>query len=111
MRAGSMRDKVSFQRKTKVSDGGGGHEITWVVIAKVSGRLSLEKGGERVQAGRIEAPVSGVLVVRYSSDIAGLTSEDKAVIDDIDYNIKGQPVNRDRRKRELEMTVERGVAV
>lgn len=109
MRAGQMRDRVTFQEAQEVSDGGGGYDVTWSPVATVWGSFIPERGSERVQAGRIENPVSGVLRIRYSSDVSGIDETYRALIDGVVYNIRSvtQP---DRRQRAIEMIIERGVA-
>jgi SPP1 family predicted phage head-tail adaptor len=109
-RAGQMRDRITLQRETEVSDGGGGYELGWFTVATVWGQLMPERGNERVENGRMEASVGAVLRIRYSSDVAEVSAGWRAVVDGEEYNIRSvtQP---DRRNRIIEMTVDRGVAV
>ncbi len=111
MRAGQLRDIVRFEREVKVPDGGGGYDLSWVPLLSVRGHLVLERGRERIEAGRIEAAVSGVLRVRWQNALQDLSAADRAVVNDVAYNIKSDPINPDRRRRMLEMNVERGGSI
>ncbi|KZK80066.1 Phage head-tail joining protein [Pseudovibrio sp. Ad46] len=110
MRAGKLRDTVIFRRNTPVPDGRGGAEDKWGDLFETCCELQMSKGRERVAAGMISALASGVLHVRYCSQAASLSEKDIAVIDSEIYNIRSI-IDPDRRKRRLELVVERGVAV
>lgn len=109
MRAGSLRDRVTFQRASRMSDGQGGGRRQWLPLFTVWGALREERGTERLEQGRIAAPFGATLRVRVSTDTAGITTADRAEIGGILYDIRAiaQP---DRRNRAFEMTLERGVA-
>lgn len=109
MRAGSLNKRVTFERRRAIDDGGGGGGIVWEAFLTVWGGLRPERGRERLEAGRLEAVVAGVLQVRSSSDARGVTEADRVVIDNVPHQIRAI-VNPDQRNRMLEMTVERGVA-
>ena len=110
MRTGRRNKRVTFQTETKVPDGAGGYEHTWGGNVIRWGGFVPERGTEKVQAGRIEAPLGGVLNVRYSSAVAAFGSEDRVLIDGQPYNIRSVS-NPDQRRKELDFIVEGGVAV
>ena len=110
MRGGKLRERVVFEKEVQTPDGGGGYELSWAPLKETRGQLMLERGRERVEAGRIESAVAGVLRVRWQPGLNELSADDRAVIDGVAYNIRSvtQP---DRRNRALEIVLERGVAV
>ncbi|QFT31811.1 Phage head-tail joining protein [Labrenzia sp. THAF82] len=109
MRIARRNERVTFQVAAEVSDGGGGFDVTWGGDVTVWGAFFPEFGREKVQGGRIEAPVGGTLNVRYSSDVIGFASDARVLIDGEPYNIRSV-TNPDQRKKDLEFVVERGVA-
>lgn len=112
MAAGPMRDRVAFHRLNATADDYGNPTSGYAATAFLErwGAFRPERGRERLQAGRLEAAVAGVLTVRSDSGTRGVTEADKAVIGGADYQIRSI-TNPDRRGRFLEMTLERGVAV
>ncbi len=110
MRAGNLRDRVTFERRVCVPDGAGGDICTWEPVFKTVGELQMSKGKEVVRAGQIEASATGILSIRYSHAAADLRESDMAVIDGEIYNIRSIH-DPERRKRRLELLLERGVAV
>lgn len=108
-RAGQFRDRAAFQAEQKVADGGGGSTVAWQTQFTVWAHLIPQRSREQIEAGRLESSTLATLRVRYSSDTAQITSEWRAVVDAVPYNIiaVSQP---DRRQRIVEMSVERGVA-
>lgn len=105
-----LRKRVIFQRESRTADGAGGYSLGWTTLCTVWGQNAPEKGRERVAAGRIESDLSGVLVVRSSSETRAVTTSDKVLIDNVAHNIRSIS-NPDQRNRFLEMVVERGVSV
>ena len=113
MRAGLLRRRVTFQRETIVSDGGGGGTASWSNIAglaSISAHFRPERSRERLEAGRIEAAVAGTLRMRSFVQSRSITTADRVIIDLVPYEIRAI-TNPDGMNIELEMTVERGVAV
>ena len=112
MRAGFLRRRVTFQRETVVSDGGGGGTASWANIAglvSISANFRPERSRERLEAGRIEAAVAGTLRIRSFVLSRTITAADRVLIDSVPYQIRAI-INPDGQNIELEMTVERGVA-
>lgn len=107
--AGKLNKRVTFQTKMRAPDGGGGFAETWGGDIEVWGQFVPERGQERLEAGRLEASLAGVLRVRYSSDIAVVTEAWSVLIDGVRHQIRSI-ANPDQKTRIVEMTVERGVA-
>ena len=109
MSAGQRNKRVTFQRKIKAPDGGGGIGPGWTDLMKVSARFRPERGRERVESGRVSAELTGVLTLRSSAKTRAITEADRVVIKGVPYQIRSID-NPDQRDRDLEMTVERGAA-
>lgn len=107
--AGQLRKRVTFQVETRVPDGGGGFSETWGGDIVVWGQLVPERGSERLEAGRLEAALGGVLRIRSSSETAVITEAYTVKIDGQRYQIRSIS-NPDQRGKVLEMVVEKGVA-
>tara|TARA_Y100000815_G_scaffold228067_1_gene216877 strand:- start:305 stop:646 length:342 start_codon:yes stop_codon:yes gene_type:complete len=109
--AGQLRDRVSFYRLTEADDGYGNVHSGWAddPFLTVWGAFQPERGRERLEAGRMESAVAGVLTVRSSADARAVTPADKVAVKGEDYAIRSI-TNPDRRNRFLEILVERGVA-
>lgn len=109
MRAGRLRDRVTFQVLSVPSkDSTEGGRKVWSNLCTVWGELRLERGVERVEAGRLESSVAGVLIVRSSGATRAITAVHRAVIRGEAYQIRSN-TNPDRRRIMQEMVVEAGV--
>lgn len=109
MRAGLLRDRVTFQSEAESADGAGGNTIAWTDRFIVWGQVVEERGRERVEAGRLAAPFGAVLRVRSSTNARLVTPEWRCTIAGVAWNIRSIG-NPDRRGKMLEMVIERGVA-
>ncbi len=115
--AGQYRDKVRIQRK----GGSGGRDAVgnlrdadWVDLqpkAVFRGRLQETRGRERLAAGRLEDTATATLRVRYNTQTATITGADRVVARGHVWTILGAPIDPDGRRREIEITLERGGAV
>lgn len=108
-RAGALNKRVIFQLATEVADGGGGNALTWADALTVWGQFLPERGRERLEAGRLEASVAGLLRVRSSAASRAVTERYRVQIDSVPYQIRSIS-NPDQRNVMLEMLVERGGA-
>jgi len=108
MRGGLLRKRVTFERRVRTSDSGGGGAITWSTLATVWGGYTPERGIERLDAGRLQGETMGILRVRSSDTVDAITVADRVLIDSVSHQIRSitQP---DQRGKALEMVVERGV--
>lgn len=109
MAAGPLRDRVTFQAESHVSDGGGGNALTWTTVTgtPVWGGFRPERGGERLDGGRLAQAMGGTLKVRSSAVTRAITTEHRAVIDGTAYQIRSVS-NPDRRNRWIEMVLTLG---
>lgn len=104
------RNRVTFQAETQVPDEGGGYQVGWVdIVSNWSAEFLPERGRERVEAGRLAAPMSGTLKVRWSSETTAITERHRVLIQGEPWNIRSV-ANEDQRHRFITMTVEKGVA-
>jgi SPP1 family predicted phage head-tail adaptor len=109
MRAGRLRDRVSFQAKQSTPDGAGGSTVGWVEQFTRWGQVIEDKGRERVEGGRLASPFSAVLSIRSSTQARQITTAWRCVIKGEAWNIRSIG-NPDRRNQRLELVIERGVA-
>ncbi len=109
MGIGSFRKRVVFQSQNQTADGGGGFTTTWSNRITVWGQFTPERGRERIEAGRLEASVAGILDIRSSTETQAVTEEYRVQIDDVPYQIRSI-TNKDQRNQFLEIVVERGTA-
>lgn len=109
MGIGQLRKRVTFQEEVRTPDGGGGFMVSWRNAVTVYGGIEVERGRERIAAGRLEAAETGILTVRSSTDTREVAAMDRALIDGVQYNIRAIN-NPDQRNKFLEMIIEKGVA-
>ena len=107
--AGQFRDRATFQTELKTPTSSGGNTITWSDAFTVWAHLREQRGRERLEAGRPESGMPAILRVRCSSETAQITVDWRVLIDGVPYAIRSvsQP---DRRRRVVEMVIERGRA-
>ena len=114
--------RVQFEKPYEVDDGHGGTETGWDTLHPVRARANFRflRGGETVQAARLQGRQPVVVTVRKDSDVMKVTAgwrmrgdrqneggpDDASVI----YNVRAAPVPSDDR-RYVEILVEGGVAV
>ena len=108
MATGQMRDRVVFQEEVNNPDGQLGNTTTWADVVTRWCRFREERGGERLEQGRLESPQRGTITVRSDSVVQSITTEHRAVINTEPFQIRSI-ANPDRRNKLVEMVVERGV--
>lgn len=106
MRAGDLNKRVTFERMTRVPDGGGGWTQAWGDPLTVWAQFSPERGRERIKAGRVADAMAGVLRIRSSTQSRALTPSHRVTVDGMVWNVRAI-ANPDQRNVMLEMTVER----
>jgi SPP1 family predicted phage head-tail adaptor len=67
IKMGELRHKIDIERAQLISDGIGGSTKTWASIGTPWAKIKPMRGGERLQAMRIEATISHVITIRYKS--------------------------------------------
>lgn len=107
-KASTLREPVTFQRKTRTANGTGGFTESWAAISGAPTRAAVKAvgGGERFASDRIEATTRWRAVTRY---FAGLTEEDRVLIRSRAYNIQFLN-NVELRNRWYEIDLDGGVA-
>lgn len=108
---GQLTQRVTFRRQAiRTADGGGGAAVTWAGLCTVWGRVRYEKGRERLEHDRVAAAMAGILTVRSSSETRAVTTADIVMIDDEPHAIRSI-ADPDGRREQIEMVVEKGVAL
>lgn len=111
MNAGALSDRVAFHRREETPDGYGNTVAGFAAdpFLRVYGRLQPERGQEAFAAGRMETGGRATLTIRYSAAAAAVTAADKAVINGVDFAVRGI-IDPMRKRQFLELTLERGAA-
>jgi len=106
--AGMLRTPVTFQRKTRTSDGAGGFTEAWAAItgAPTRAQVKAKSGSERWLSERTEASAQFTVTVRY---FAGLLESDRIVSAGKAHNVRFIN-NVEQRNRWLVIDVTAGVA-
>ncbi len=80
LRAGQLKDRITFQARGIVDDGYG-NEVSgpWEDVFTVAARVTVSPGRETVTAARLEGRNPVDVWVRYSSATAGIKAEWRAV--------------------------------
>lgn len=105
-----MRDRITFKRAVLTDDGSGGSTESLVELFTVSGQFKPSRGKEATEGDRLNDTAQGVVLIRSSSESRTIVETDIAVIDDVEHQIRSV-INPDRRKKMIELIVERGVVV
>lgn len=109
MGAGSLSDRVTFQRATLGDDGYGNTITGWSDHLTVWANVRETLGKERVDAGRVEAARTATIRVRQSPDTLGLTESDRVMARGQLWNVRSiVRVGNDGAM--LDILVEAGVA-
>ena len=108
----SLHEKLAFDEPTSTDDDFGGKESGWTEIHTCRGSVRYLRGGEVVQAARLEGRQPVVLKIRKcaSALVIGPAYRARDVVLGLDYNIKSGGVETKDRKY-LEFTAESGVAI
>lgn len=116
--AGSLRERVRFERRTVAADEYGNEQGVWSTVATLWAKVAPKPTGrgEDVQQGRLSGKALYTVVVRSSSASRSLLVGDRAVIVNAGALPAGTALNirfigdMDGRKDSLTMDAERGVA-
>ncbi|MEJ8629378.1 head-tail adaptor protein [Sphingomonas sp. I4] len=75
--AGILRDLITVSRPSRVSDGRGGTVAsTTIVAANIPARITVKRGGEQVQAQRLNGITPHDITVRYDATTAAIRHGD-----------------------------------
>jgi head-tail adaptor len=109
MPAGRLNKRVRFEREEQSPDGAGGYDLAWLMDFICWGGLQLERGREKIDAGRIAESTAGVLTIRSSNESRALTTSHRVIIDEEEWNVRSI-ANEDQRNKYLSIVVEKGGA-
>lgn len=102
MRAGSLRDKLKFERRTRTSDGMGGNVEGWETVAdNISARIIPKAGAERYTNDTLSGVLTYEIHIRYSTQVKPINHLCRAIDKQSGeiHNIRS--VRPDERKRVL----------
>lgn len=99
MRAGLLRESLTIQTATVVSDGQGGQTITWTNGDTVRGQVAPRSGGEFMQAGVLHNALRATVRLRYHPTVA-ITTRLYRQPSGPSYEVM-EVLNADLRNREL----------
>ena len=107
-----LHDKVAFDEPQFFEDGSGGKEAGWVEYYECRANIRYLRGGERVQASRLDGRQPVVISVRNSSQARGIDTNFRVrdLVTGAEYNVRAGAVETTDRKY-LEFTAESGVAI
>jgi head-tail adaptor len=79
--SGVLEQRVRFERQIVGADDGYGNTLpaAWSPLFTCWASFKPETGRERIEAGRLEATMRGVLRVRRSADSKGISAADRVV--------------------------------
>lgn len=102
---GMMRERVTIEQEVRSADGQGGFTKSWTVTATVWARVKPERGGEQLEAMRLEAQQMYRVTIR-----GGVTVTPKYRLgwNGLKLNIRSV-TNPDEKGRFLEILAEEGV--
>lgn len=111
MSAGKLYESIAFDAPSEVSDGQGGTIFGWQERYRCRAHYRYLRGGETVQAARLEGRQPVVITVRASSETSQVKTEWRIrdTRTGTEFNIRSIVPTEDRRF--LEITAESGVAV
>lgn len=110
MRAGSLRERVTFQRAINSEDGFGNVVSGWADLIERSANIRETPGKEAVAAGRIEAEKTATIRVRSCPATRGVTAADRIIARGQAWNIRSVVAVGDGREL-IEFLCEAGVAI
>lgn len=109
MRAGTLRERATFERIGAGKDALGDPDGSWVDLGTRSVRMVPLRGAEGVAAQALEASFDYRLEMRDSAFARSITEADRVVVDGVAYQIRSiRPTEKPGGRF---MDVERGVAV
>lgn len=111
MKAGALREAVAFDSPTAMADGFGGQTEGWTEEFLTRARFRYLRGGETVQAARLEGRQPVVVTIRACADARAITTawRMRDTRRGEVYNIRSIVPTDDRQF--MELTCESGVAV
>ena len=108
MRAGLLNQKIDIERSTDSRDEWGDTSESWAAIASnIPASISPIRMKEFIRSAETQTELTHKVIIRYSSDVSGITAKDRVKHGSDYYDIRGV-INVNKRNRMLElMCVER----
>jgi len=103
---GALRHQVVIQAEAPTADGGGGSTLAWTDVATAWARIEPLSGTERLHAGQLEDGVTHRITLRHRT---GLTAKHRFKFGTRTFNVRAV-IDRDERRRWLDVMAEEGVA-
>jgi SPP1 family predicted phage head-tail adaptor len=102
MRAGRLRKRVTFERRSGALDAHGTEDVNiWSELTTVWGAVEPINGREFFSALQIQSDVSTRVICRYSPQLSGVTTKDRISSGGVLYDIRSI-ISVDSRNRELQ---------
>lgn len=110
MRSGDLRHRVTFQRRSTVTDSFGAQSETWTDVATAWADISPLSGRELLAAQAVNVEISHTVTIRYQAQFAGpkAVAAMRIVYGDRIFNIHSS-LDVDERHRELKLTCSEGL--
>jgi SPP1 family predicted phage head-tail adaptor len=110
----ALRHRISFEKQVRVSDGAGGWTETWTAEHNVWAMVEPLRGSEKVQAMRLQHPVTHRITVRYDASIAAYHRDADSARRRLDFQGRKMRIvailDPDERRAFLEIMAEEGAA-
>lgn len=90
--AGTLRDRITFERASVVLDDFGGEIETWAPLGARWANVNYGKGQERREAAQLNATVPATFRVRRDTLTKTITPRDRIAFAGATWNIIGAPV-------------------
>lgn len=101
--AGRRRHKLTLQTRIETPDSYGEPVLTYTTLAYAWGSVEAVSGRERLESQQVQADVSHRIKIRYATEYAGLSPEDRITVGSQVFDIVSV-LDRDGRRREMEIT-------
>ncbi|MEQ8825475.1 MAG: phage head closure protein [Filomicrobium sp.] len=69
IKIGNLRQRIAIEEPVRTSDGGGGAEETWGLVAEVWAQIRPLNGSERAEADGLAGKVTHEIILRYRSGL------------------------------------------
>ena len=104
--SGRLRERVTLQQEARVTDTGGGYELSWQDVRTVRARVKPKHGTEQVQGQQLQASTWFYVTIRYRE---GVEAGQRLLWKGAPLNIRSV-INPDEKRQWLELLCEKGVA-
>jgi SPP1 family predicted phage head-tail adaptor len=109
VKAGRLRERVEFQRRSSKLNEYGEPKQVWTVIATQWAAVEPLAGREFFTALQTQSDISVRVICRYSTALAEVKAQDRIVHGDVVFDIRHPPIDPQMRHRELHFMCTRHV--